>query len=70
MSASETEVPAGTGWIDEEAVAVLARSAGFAFTPEELPAIAVQLRRACDIAAPLLDCPLQDDEELGPTWRP
>lgn len=64
------EAAVGSDWIDEAAVAVLARSAGFAFTPEELPAIAVQLRRACDIAAPLLEAALTEDEELGPTWRP
>jgi len=56
--------------IDETAVAALAKFAGFAFEPDELPAIAAQLRRACDIASPLLTCELDEDEEMGPIWRP
>lgn len=69
MSASDLPPPAFDG-IDESAVATLATFAGFAFQPEELPAIAAQLRRACDIASPLLTCELDDDEEMGPIWRP
>jgi len=56
--------------VDEAAVAMLGQFAGFAFQPDELPAIAAQLRRACDIAAPLLTCKLDDDEEPSPVWRP
>jgi hypothetical protein len=56
--------------ITEADVAVLMQFAGFAFQPDELPAIAAQLRRACEIAAPLLTCELGEDEEPGPTWQP
>lgn len=69
MSASDLP-PSSFDAIDETAVAMLATIAGFAFEPDELPAIAAQLRRACDIAAPLLACELNEDDELGPTWRP
>lgn len=57
-------------WIDESTVATLARVAGFALQPAELPSIVAQLRRACEIASPLLAFEPEDDEELGPIWRP
>jgi hypothetical protein len=69
MSASK-DVAIDIDWIDEAAVATLARAAGFVLRPEELPAIAGQLRRAFEIAAPLLAYEPADDEEPGPIWRP
>jgi len=69
MTASK-DVATDIDWIDESAVATLARAAGVVLEPEELPAIVVQLRRAYEIATPLLAYDPADDEEPGPVWRP
>jgi hypothetical protein len=69
MSASK-DVAIDIDWIDESAVATLARAAGVVLKPEELPSIVMQLQRACEIASPLLAYDPADDEELGPVWRP
>lgn len=69
MTASK-DVAVGVDWIDEAAVTTLARAAGLPLQPEELPSIAAQLRRACEIAAPLLEYEPCDEEEPGPVWRP
>jgi hypothetical protein len=68
MSASDSSVR--SEWIDEAAVATLAHAAGFALAPEALAGIAVQLRRAYLIAAPLLTVDLDEHVEPGPVWRP
>jgi len=57
-------------WIDEAAVATLARAAGFSFAPEALAGIVDQLQRAYLIAAPLLPADLDEHVEMGPVWRP
>lgn len=69
MTASK-DVDVGSDWIDESAVTTLARAAGLPLQAEELPSIVAQLRRAWEIAAPLLDYEPGDEEELGPVWRP
>jgi hypothetical protein len=69
MSASK-DVAIDIDWIDESAVATLARAAGVVLNPEELPSIVMQLQRACEIASPLLAYDPVVDEELGPVWRP
>lgn len=69
MSALEPSPPGSHG-IDEAAVVALAKVADLVFRPEELPAIAEQLRRACAIASPLLTCELDEADDSGPIWRP
>ncbi len=63
-------LPSDRDWIDEASVAMLARAAGYSFRPEELSEIAAQLRRAHEIAAPLLAYEPDDVDELGPVWKP
>ncbi len=63
-------LPSDRDWIDEASVAMLARAAGYSFRPEELPEITAQLRRAHEIAAPLLAYEPDDVDEFGPVWKP
>jgi hypothetical protein len=69
MGATENSA-AQPEWMDEAAVALLGRAAGFSFAPEALAGIAEQLHRAHVIAAPLLSADLDEHVELGPVWRP
>ena len=52
-------------WIDLAAPAL-----GLAIAPEYRAGVALNLARLAELAGPLLDFPLADDDEAAPVFRP
>ena len=56
--------------MDEKTIAELAQVVGLGLTREQLPAVLEQFRRAAQVAQPMLDAPLEPEDEPAPVWRP
>jgi hypothetical protein len=56
--------------MDEKTISVAAAMVGLTLSEEQIPAVLEQFRRAAQIARPLLDAPLQPEDEPAPIWRP
>jgi len=56
--------------MDEKAIAAMAQAVGLGLTQEQLPGVLEQFRRAAQVAQPMLDAPLEPEDEPAPVWRP
>ena len=56
--------------MDEKMLAAVAAMVGLTLSEEQVPAVLEQFRRAEQIAQPMLDAPLEPEDEPAPIWRP
>jgi hypothetical protein len=56
--------------MDEKELVAAAALVGLTLTGEQIPAVLEQFRRAAQIAQPMLEAPLEIEDEPAPIWRP
>jgi len=56
--------------MDEKMLAVAAALVGLTLSEEQAPAVLEQWHRVALIAQPVLDAPLEPEDEPAPIWRP
>jgi hypothetical protein len=56
--------------MDEKTLAAAAALVGLTLSEEQIPVVLDQLRRAAQIAQPVLDAPLAPEDEPAPIWTP